>query len=78
MTTRRKARDSAQSLRCPACGVGAVELVLDGAVSEPYVANGCIIIGHALPWRWKWVPFGACNVCEFCIPIGASAPFVAG
>ena len=67
--TARGDRRPARGPRCPWCRVGTVELVLDGAVAELYVPRGGIIIGHAVPWRWKWVPFGACNACEQCIEI---------
>ena len=61
-----------ERLRCPACGVGTVELVLGGAVGESYVPGGVATLGRPLPWRWTLVPFGACNVCEFCIRIDRS------
>jgi hypothetical protein len=58
---------------CPECRVGQIELVVDGAIGEMYAPGGFITIGRPLPWRWKWVPFGACNGCEFCIEIDTRA-----
>ena len=62
----------ARRFRCPVCRVGRIELVVDGAVGQQYVPRGVIVIGHELPWRWRWVPFGACNSCEFCLTIDVS------
>lgn len=57
---------------CPECGVGTIELVLDGQVGEQYVPGGFAVIGRELPTRWRSAPFGACNACEFCIEIDPS------
>jgi len=63
--------DFPDAITCPLCRIGTLEIVTDGYVEDVY-HPGYHVAERPLPTRRRYVPFGACNSCEFCIEINLS------